>query len=134
MAKKELEFEVEGKHSTNKKPKTVLGFFAIVLCIVNTGGITLIGLLAGTESLHFLIPWVLSFLALVDLGIIGGIFAVTCFDPTKLMLGQVTGNEYLANRKLTLGDNEQGEYIEEINSRIVGGKLIGLEKRDEESE
>lgn len=110
------------KTVTYKKPKTVLGFFAIVLAILGTTGSAIVGLLSRTEPLHSAVPWVLAFLGFVFLGTLVGVFVTAWRDPTILMLGQVSGEDYLANRRLTLGDSDEGEYIDV--SRVTQSEVI----------
>lgn len=95
-----------------RRPKTILGFFAIIFAILSTTASVIIGVLSGTESLHSAIPWILFFLAIFAVAMVVGVFVTAWKDPTILMLGQVSGQDYIANRRLTLGDSDQGEYIE----------------------
>lgn len=94
------------------KPKTILGFFAIVLAILGTTCSIIIGVMSHSKELHIFIPWILGFLAIIFVATLVGVFITAWKDPTILMLGQVTGQDYITNRRLTLGDSEQGEYIE----------------------
>ena len=99
--------------STNyKSPKTILGFFAIVVGILIAGTSAVIGLLSRVDALHSYIPWVLLFAAFVVVSVLVGIFVTAWKDPTVLMLGQISGQDYIENKKLTLGDSNSGEFFE----------------------
>lgn len=90
-------------------PKTALGFFALVLGLALAAGVPTIAVLSRREELHFLIPWVLGFFALLVIVSFVGIFAFVVFgDPSKLMLGQVTGTEYRELQRMLLGDSSTG--------------------------
>jgi len=97
-----------------KSPKTILGFFAIVVGILVTGASVVVGLLARFDSLHPFIPWILIFAAIVIVAVLVGVFVTAWKDPTVLMLGQISGQDYIENRKLALGDSSSGEYYEII--------------------
>ncbi|HEU5142976.1 MAG TPA: hypothetical protein VFU04_07460 [Solirubrobacterales bacterium] len=95
-------------------PKTVLGFYAGVLVIVEAGvgGACLI--LATDKDLHYLIPWVLGFGGIALIGVMAVVIAMNFRDPTKLQLGRVTGREFLAYQRVTKGDSIAGEYIDKV--------------------
>jgi hypothetical protein len=112
-----------------KSPKTILGFFAIVVGIVITGASAVIGLLSRVDSLHSYIPWVLFFAAFIVVVVLVGIFVTAWKDPTVLMLGQITGQDYIENKKLTLGDSNSGEYIE-VQSNDLGSTFSDKEALD----
>lgn len=97
-----------------KTPKTILGFFAVLLAILFLSAIWIIRILASDSSLHYLIVPILLFLASVLLLVLIGVFITAWRDPTILMLGQVTGEVYLKYRRLVLGDSTQGESVEDI--------------------
>jgi hypothetical protein len=92
-------------------PKTVLGFYAGVLVILEAGVVAATGVLATQDSLHYLIPWILAFGAATLIVLIGIVVAMNVRDPTKLQLGQITGREYI-EAQVTLGDSTAGEYLE----------------------
>lgn len=104
------------KSGSYKSPKTILGFFAIVVGILVTGASAVIGLISRVESLHPLIPWILVFSAIVVVIVLVGVFLTAWKDPTVLMLGQMTGHDYIEHKKLTLGDSGAGEYYEVISN------------------
>jgi hypothetical protein len=101
-------------------PKTVLGFYAIVLGILAAAGAAAIKFLAGEPDLHHLVAPILVFVGAVIVLILLGVFAVTLKDPTKLQLGQITGREYIEAQRLTLGDSNSGEFIETLP--VLGGE------------
>jgi hypothetical protein len=91
--------------ATYAAPRTILGFFGVVLLLVVSGAVTAIGLLAGHKNLDYLIPGIalgaVSFAALEFLTVV----FMALRDPTTLMLGQITGPDWLAHRRLMLGDS-----------------------------
>ena len=98
-----------------RTPKTILGFFALVVAILSSSTVVVIGILARVPALHGLIVPVLILLAGIAAAAIGGVMVTAWKDPTILMLGQVSGEIYIANRKLTLGDSATGD-----SSRLSG--------------
>ena len=103
-----------------RAPKTILGFFALVVAILSSSTVVVIGILARVPALHGLIIPVLLLLAGIAGAAIGGVIATAWKDPTILMLGQVSGKIYIANRKLTLGDSATGD-----SSRMSGNRAAG---------
>ncbi|MEO0515591.1 MAG: hypothetical protein AAF086_09930 [Planctomycetota bacterium] len=102
------------KQGYYKAPKTVLGFFAIVIGIATTGISILVATISAQAGLHYLIPWILGFGGFLICGTIAGVFIAAWQDPTRLMLGQVSGSEFIQNRKLSLGDSDSSEYQEPV--------------------
>jgi hypothetical protein len=98
-----------------RAPKTILGFFALVVAILSSSTVVVIGIIARVPALHGLIIPVLLLLAAIAAAAIGGVIATAWKDPTILMLGQVSGEIYIANRRLTLGDSASGDW-----SRVSG--------------
>lgn len=96
-----------GEHSS---PKTVLGFFGVVLLIVVGGSTGLILALSSSEKTVDYVPYVLGFSALVVVALLTTVVTAMVKDPTRLMLGQITGREYIDHRRLTLGDSTSGEF------------------------
>jgi hypothetical protein len=97
-----------------RTPKTVLGFFALLIGILFVSATWVIRILASRIELHYLIIPVLVFLAAILVLVLVGVFVTAWRDPTILMLGQVTGEVYLQYRRLVLGDSASGEFIEDI--------------------
>jgi uncharacterized membrane protein len=120
---KEMDSGVAGVFKT---PKTILGFFAIILAILFLASIWIVRILASDPTLHYLIVPILVFLAAILLLVLIGVFITAWKDPTILMLGQVTGEVYLQYRQLKLGDSSQGETIEDVT---VKGQTVAMEIR-----
>jgi hypothetical protein len=108
-------------------PRTVLGFYAGVLVILDSASLLAIGVLAETHTMAWLIPWILGFGAVVFVGLIGGVFTINIIDPGKLMLGQISGTEYVAMHKIPLGDSLAGEretVVIQEEMRVLSEPLI----------
>src|SRR5687768_9221322 len=98
-----------------RAPKTILGFFALVVAILSSSTVVVIGIIAHVPALHRLIIPVLLLLAAIAAAAIGGVIVTAWKDPTILMLGEISGRIYIANRRLTLGDSALGD-----SSRLSG--------------
>jgi hypothetical protein len=105
---------------TYSAPKTVLGFYAGVLAILEVGVVSAIGVLASQHALLYLVPWVLAFGAIVLVLLIAVVVAINIKAPMKLQLGQVSGQELIEYERLTLGDSIAGDHTEEITVRRGG--------------
>jgi hypothetical protein len=101
-------------------PRTVLGFYATVLGLLLAAVVSAVGVLAATDTSTNLIPWLLGFAGSVVFLLLVGVFIVTLVDPSHLMLGQITGSEYVEIRRATLGDSTRGEHV----VTIVGEDLL----------
>jgi len=93
-------------------PRTVLGFYAGVLIILEVGVVAVVAFLASQNDLHHLIPWAMAFGAVAFLGIVVVVVSINFRDPTKLQLGQMTGREFVDYQRVTRGDSIGGEYVE----------------------
>lgn len=105
-----------------RAPKTILGFFAFTLGSLAIGAAVVIKALVGAPALHGLIVPILLFVAVLILGVLGGVFITAWKDPTILMLGEVSDEAFIENRRLSLGDSIRGDQTEEIQveaSRII---------------
>ena len=102
-----------------RAPKTVLGFFAIVLGIVVAGASVALGIFSRTPALHNLITPILLFVAVLIVALLVGVFITAWKDPTVLMLGEISGEAFIENRKLTLGDSVFGETRENIQVAVA---------------
>ncbi|WP_328532970.1 hypothetical protein OG836_22495 [Micromonospora zamorensis] len=118
----ELTKAVQGRQTVN--PRTVLGFLATVLGLVLAAAISGVAILATTQIETRLIPWLLVFCAALALLLIGGVFVVTWVDPSRLMLGQVTGTEYAEIQKTVLGDSLRGERSIVAIEKIATGESL----------
>jgi hypothetical protein len=97
-----------------KSPKTVLGFFAGMIGIAATVLISAVWLLERTPSLRYLIPIALALFLMVFLFVLIIVVVITMKDPSKLMLGQISGRDYAEIQKVTLGDSSSGERVESV--------------------
>jgi len=95
-----------------RSPKTILGFFALVLGIAVVGAAVAIRTLAQTTNLHNLVLPILMFTGGLVIFVIVAVLAIALIDPTKLMLGEISDEAYIENRKLSLGDSLHGEQVE----------------------
>lgn len=117
-----------------RSPKTVLGFFAAVIALVLTAASFLVAVLAREAGLHGLVLPVLGYLGVLIVAVLLFVCVAAWKDPTMLMLGQVTGEAYLANKKLTMGDSSAGEY-QEVQLRVTRGPTaVPEQSADDESE
>lgn len=93
-------------------PKTVLGFYATILGLLFAGVVGIVSVLAATDTSTFLIPWLLGFAGTFLLLLMLGVFIVSLRDPSRLLLTQVSGTEYVAIQTQTvLGDSLTGERV-----------------------
>lgn len=53
--------------------------------------------------------------------LIGVVVAMNVKAPMKLQLGQVTGRDYIAYERMTLGNSTTGEYVEDVPVVISAG-------------
>ncbi len=100
-------------------PRTVLGFYAAVLVILEAGVVGTVGILAAHTGLAYLVPWVLGFAALVLVALIVVVVLMNWLAPAKLQLSPMTGGEYLDWMRLTLGDSTTGEKV--VNVAVPRG-------------
>jgi choline-glycine betaine transporter len=92
------------------QPRTVLSFFWGVLALLVFGCSALVGVLAKTDA-AWLIPWVLLFAAIVFVVILLVVVIAMLRDPSKLMLGELRGTEYLRVQTARLGDSTRGDTL-----------------------
>jgi len=95
-------------------PKTVLGFYAGVLALLELGVVSAIAVLATQKELRHLVPWVLGFGALVLVALVAVVVAINIRAPMKLQLGQVSAHDLIEYERITLGDSVAGDYVEEL--------------------
>jgi hypothetical protein len=101
-------------------PKNVLGFYATVIGLVLGATVGAALVLAETHTSTNLIPWILGIGLAISVLVAVGVFIINLTDPSKLMLGQITGTEYVAIQRAVLGDSLTGEREEFIESRLAG--------------
>lgn len=113
---------LRGVHSRRtENPKTILAFYATVLGLTLAAVVGLAGVLASTGTAIWLIPWLVLFGATLVVAALSAVFVVALRDPSKLMLGQVTGNEYVEIQRLTLrtaSDQDLTQVGQETQRRI----------------
>ena len=97
-----------------RAPKTILGFFAIMVAILATAAVGAISVLARISQLQSYVAPILIFVALIIVLVLIGVFITAWKDPTILMLGQVSGEVYVEFHKQRLGDSTSGEYSEKV--------------------
>lgn len=97
------------RSNRTENPKTVLAFFATVLGIVLAAVVVAVGLLVRANGPEGTVVGVLIFGGVIATLLITAVFVLTVLDPSKLMLGQVTGTEYAEIQRVTLGDSSTGE-------------------------
>ena len=99
-----------------KSPKTVLGFFAIILGILWTATAGILKVLLGSTdpAVLMLVPQLLYFSCVLTTGVVAAVGVITWFDPTKLQLGQMSGEAYVDYTKLVQGDSSSKEYLATI--------------------
>jgi hypothetical protein len=114
-------------------PKTVLGFLATVVGIAVVGCTAAGTALLLNDKVLWLVPIVFAFGALLVVGVLVGVFLILFKDPSKLLLTQLSGTEYLdIQRGLVLGDSASGEQVVHVPQSANGGsnshgKIIKLE-------
>src|ERR1700678_2325646 len=118
----ELSNAIRSRQISN--PKTVLGFYATVLAILLSGDVGAIAVLATTRVSTFLIPWLLGFAGLNVFMLLAGVFIITLIDPSKLMLGQITGTEYAQIHRVMLGDSDSGQRLEATIGPVPNDSLV----------
>ena len=108
---------VASRSTTN--PKTVLAFFGTVIGLLLAAAIGASVALKGS-SLQSMVPiiWIVAGSVVVLLVI--GLFVVMLLDPTKLMLGRVSGQEYMAMHRTVLGDSVYGEQVAIVSTSTPG--------------
>jgi hypothetical protein len=95
--------------ATSGTPRTILGFLWGVLLLLLSSGVAVIGFAVGHEKLYYLIPSVvIGGVAFAAMEVVA-VLVIAVFDPTKLMLSQISGEEYIKHRQVILGDSASGE-------------------------
>lgn len=100
-------------------PKTIVGFLVVVYGMLMAGATaTAIGLATTKEA--DLVVYVLIFIAVITVAFGIVLLVITWKDPSRLMLGPMSGREYAALRYILQGDDSSGERIE----RLLGPPVI----------
>jgi hypothetical protein len=97
-----------------RSPKTILGFFAVLIGILGVSIFALARVFADVAELRTYIPALLLFGGGAFVFIALAILITAWINPEKLMLGEVRGDVYLQMLKLRQGDSELGEIIEQV--------------------
>jgi hypothetical protein len=108
--------------SEQSGPKTVLGFCGAVLGIAASLTLGLAIVLSTTDHLA-LVAVVLAGFFVVFIGIVAWVLLSMKKDPTRLVVGPMTGREYLEYQRWTAGDDLVGERVETIISGAHGAIL-----------
>jgi hypothetical protein len=95
-------------------PKTVLGFAGIMISIIATVVIAALWIIADKPTLRYLVPLIIAGFFVAAIGIICLVLRMCWKDPSKLMLGQITGRDYALIQRLTLGDSTSGDKSSDI--------------------
>lgn len=87
----------------------MLAFYATVLGLTLAATVGVVTALAWSRTATSAIPFVLCFGGLAFLLVLGSVLYINLRDPSRLMLGRVTGSEYAEIQHLRLGDSQSGE-------------------------
>lgn len=95
-----------------RSPKTLLGFLGVVVLIMSSFTFAVTLVLADNESLRWLVgPLLLVFfIGVVVLVVV--VIRLAQRDPTPLVLGEMSGEDWIAHRRLVVGDSDLGERVE----------------------
>jgi len=67
---------------------------------------------AGNDDLHWLIVPVLLFFGASVVALVAVVLRLAQKDPTPLVLGEMTGKDWIAHKQLIMGDSLQGDRVE----------------------
>lgn len=91
-------------------PKTVLAFLATVLGIAVAGSTGAGSAVLLSGKLLWLAPIAFGFAGALVVAVLVVVFIIIWKDPSKLLLTQLSGSEYLSiQREIVLGDSTSGE-------------------------
>ncbi|MBU2696213.1 hypothetical protein [Pimelobacter sp. 30-1] len=99
---------------STESPRTILAFHAVVIGLILSFTVGVTTTLAVSGAAVWMIPWVVGVGFLGGVGYAAAVFLVAKDDPSKLMLGQVTGTEYAEIQRVVLGDSSSGEHATPI--------------------
>ena len=122
---------ITGRQST--APRTILGFFLGLFTVAVSGAVGATFALADSEW-DGLIPFIWAFVGLITVLLGVAVFVIAWKDPSKLMLGQISGHDYLAIRRLTLGDSSVGERRDVLDRQVAIQESVGNERTLREPE
>jgi len=86
-----------------------------------------LAVLAGHSNVAYLVPYVLGFGAFVFIVLLAAVVILNFKYPEKLMLGNVTGSEYVEIQHATLGDSRSGELVMPITRAPYSGESAIVE-------
>ena len=93
-------------------PKTILGFLGAVYLLGVTFALGVSVALASSGELLWLIPVILFVVVACTAALIWAVLRLAQKDPTPLVLGQMSGGDYLAHQRLLkMGDSRAGEQL-----------------------
>lgn len=95
---------------TTSNPRTILAFWGVALSVIVSGTVGTVGFLASSESRYLVLP-TLIFGGTLIVAIIVGLFVLCIVKPQRLMLGQISGTEYVAIEQRIYGDSDNGEFV-----------------------
>lgn len=94
-----------------QQPRTILAFLAIVVGLLLGAAAATIAALAASGQSTYLIPWILLLVFTFIIVLVVVVIVLTVKDPSKLQLGQVTGEEYQSIQEWRKGDSIRGESL-----------------------
>lgn len=115
---------VAQRHTVN--PRTVLGFYATIISVVFAGVLASVTTLAINDVATWLIPWILGVGFMIVISVIGVVAFINIKKPANLMLGQISGREYAEISRVTLGDDQSGERVVQVEGVIERGVNISV--------
>lgn len=109
-------------------PKTILGFLGAVYLLAVSFALGTIVALASSGKVIWLIPVILLLVVVGTVALIWAVLKLAGKDPTPLVLGQISGGDYIAHKQLLKrGDSAAGELLE-----VPENLLRGLPENAEE--
>jgi hypothetical protein len=105
----------------------------VIVGVLVSGSVLAVTAVARVRELQHLVLPILLFAAFVVLMVLVGVFITAWKDPTILMLGQVTGDVYIQNRKLTLGDSTVGD-INAMAAALTAPQVASANSAEDETD
>lgn len=102
----------------SSQPRTILGFLFGMSTLIMSAAVVISVAFIESDSSAIAVS-IIGVAALVVVTIIVAVIRQARSDPAGLMLGQITGSEYEAIRRLTLGDSAEGERVETVTTGFV---------------
>jgi hypothetical protein len=114
----------------SSSPRTILGVLLAIYGVLISGSVVVVIAMVGSDS-DGPIPWILLFDALITMALGAAILVITWKDPSRLMLGQLTGREYESIRRLHVGDDKAGEHQKPV---VPPSQVLELEENSESAQ